>query len=109
MPISTEDQAPSTNQVPETVQWQAHRRRTSSKSEPAHKRKFKSLCVTSLSLADEGEGQVDAELEALRSPNAHKPVLKGVGKSDCEVRIVSIAECENEVSWESLGTGGDGG
>lgn len=37
-----------------------------------------------------------AELEA-QTPTAHKPTLKGVGKSDCEVKIVSISECESEI------------
>lgn len=37
-----------------------------------------------------------AELEA-QTPTAHKPTLKGVGKSDCEVKIVSISECETEI------------
>ena len=37
-----------------------------------------------------------AELEA-QTPTAHKPTLKGVGKSDCEVKIVSISESESEI------------
>lgn len=42
-----------------------------------------------------------AELEA-QTPTAHKPTLKGVGKSDCEVKIVSISECESEVPPEAF-------
>ena len=40
-----------------------------------------------------------AELEA-QTPTAHKPTLKGVGKSDCEVKIVSVSECESEIPPE---------
>jgi hypothetical protein len=29
---------------------------------------------------------------------AHVPTLKGLGKSDCEVKIISILECETVVS-----------
>ena len=39
-------------------------------------------------------GQVEAE--------AHKPTLKGVGKSDCEVKIVNIMDCETSVPISSL-------
>ena len=39
-------------------------------------------------------GQVEAE--------AHKPTLKGVGKSDCEVKIVNIMDCETSVPIASL-------
>lgn len=42
-----------------------------------------------------------AELEA-QTPTAHKPTLKGVGKSDCEVKIVSVSECENEIPPEAF-------
>ncbi len=42
-----------------------------------------------------------AELEA-QTPTAHKPTLKGVGKSDCEVKIVSIFECESEIPPEAF-------
>lgn len=42
-----------------------------------------------------------AELEA-QTPTAHKPTLKGVGKSDCEVKIVSISECESEIPAEAF-------
>lgn len=42
-----------------------------------------------------------AELEA-QTPTAHKPTLKGVGKSDCEVKIVSISECESEIPPEAF-------
>lgn len=42
-----------------------------------------------------------AEIEA-QTPTAHKPTLKGVGKSDCEVKIVSIFECENEIPPEAF-------
>ena len=42
-----------------------------------------------------------AELEA-QTPTAHKPTLKGVGKSDCEVKIVSVAECESEIPPEAF-------
>ena len=42
-----------------------------------------------------------AELEA-QTPTAHKPTLKGVGKSDCEVKIVSISECESEIPSEAF-------
>ena len=41
------------------------------------------------------------ELEA-QTPTAHKPTLKGVGKSDCEVKIVSISECESEIPPEAF-------
>ena len=41
------------------------------------------------------------ELEA-QTPTAHKPTLKGVGKSDCEVKIVSVFECENEIPPEAF-------
>jgi hypothetical protein len=33
---------------------------------------------------------------------SHVPTLKGVGKSDCEVKIVSILECENLVPIDAL-------
>ena len=42
-----------------------------------------------------------AELEA-QTPTAHKPTLKGVGKSDCEVKIVSVSECESEIPPEAF-------
>ena len=42
-----------------------------------------------------------AELE-VQTPTAHKPTLKGVGKSDCEVKIVSISECESEIPPEAF-------
>ena len=42
-----------------------------------------------------------AELEE-QTPTAHKPTLKGVGKSDCEVKIVSISECESEIPPEAF-------
>lgn len=42
-----------------------------------------------------------AELEA-QTPTAHQPTLKGVGKSDCEVKIVSTSECENEIPPEAF-------
>ena len=42
-----------------------------------------------------------ADLEA-QTPTAHKPTLKGVGKSDCEVKIVSISECESEIAPEAF-------
>ena len=42
-----------------------------------------------------------AELEA-QTPTAHKPTLKGVGKSDCEVKIVSISECESEIPLDAF-------
>lgn len=48
------------------------------------------------------EGVPDpAELEP-QTPTAHKPTLKGVGKSDCEVKIVSISECESEIPPEAF-------
>ena len=42
-----------------------------------------------------------AELEA-QTPTAHKPTLKGVGKSDCEVKIVSVSECESEIPLDAF-------
>jgi hypothetical protein len=33
---------------------------------------------------------------------SHVPTLKGVGKSDCEVKIVSILDCENLVPIDAL-------
>ena len=42
-----------------------------------------------------------AQLEA-QTPTAHKPMLKGVGKSDCEVKIVSVSECESEIPLEAF-------
>lgn len=39
---------------------------------------------------------------AAQTPTAHKPTLKGVGKSDCEVKIVSISECESEIPPEAF-------
>jgi hypothetical protein len=33
---------------------------------------------------------------------AHVPTLKGLGKSDCEVKIVSILECESRVPVDIL-------
>jgi hypothetical protein len=33
---------------------------------------------------------------------AHVPTLKALGKSDCEVKIISILECENLVPIEAL-------
>lgn len=33
---------------------------------------------------------------------AHVPTLKGLGKSDCEVKIVSILECESLVPVDAL-------
>ena len=42
-----------------------------------------------------------AELEA-QTPTAHKPTLKGIGKSDCEVKIVSVSECETEIPPEAF-------
>ena len=42
-----------------------------------------------------------ADFEA-QTPTAHKPTLKGVGKSDCEVKIVSIYECESEIPPEAF-------
>ncbi len=105
MPISTEDQILPTHQNPQTRQWQAHKRRTSSKFEPEANRKPSRLFLTK---EKNGGGHDSPHLDALRSPTVHKPTLKGVGKSDCEVRIVSIAECESEVAYESLGDGSNG-
>jgi hypothetical protein len=34
--------------------------------------------------------------------NAHVPTLKGLGKSDCEVKIVSVLECETLVPVDAL-------
>ena len=42
-----------------------------------------------------------AELEA-QTPTAHKPTLKGIGKSDCEVKIVGVSECESEIPPEAF-------
>lgn len=48
------------------------------------------------------ESSIDqAEFEA-QTPTAHIPTLKGVGKSDCEVKIVSILECESEIPPEAF-------
>jgi hypothetical protein len=33
---------------------------------------------------------------------AHVPTLKGLGKSDCEVKIVTILECESLVPVDAL-------
>ena len=41
------------------------------------------------------------ELEA-QTPTAHRPTLKGVGKSDCEVKIVSVSECESGIPPEAF-------
>ena len=43
--------------------------------------------------------QVELEVQ---TPTAHKPTLKGVGKSDCEVKIVSVSECESEIPPEAF-------
>ena len=43
--------------------------------------------------------QVELEVQ---TPTAHKPTLKGVGKSDCEVKIVSVSECESEIPSEAF-------
>ena len=48
-----------------------------------------------------GSSSDQIELEA-QTPTAHKPTLKGVGKSDCEVKIVSISECESEIPPEAF-------
>ena len=44
---------------------------------------------------------VQTELEA-QTPTAHKPTLKGIGKSDCEVKIVSVSECESDIPLDAF-------
>ncbi|KAJ3164516.1 hypothetical protein HK101_000429 [Irineochytrium annulatum] len=43
-----------------------------------------------------------------REAEAHRPELKGVGKSDCSVKIVSIAEAEKDVPLNILDDGTHG-
>ena len=43
---------------------------------------------------------IDAEP---KTPSAHIPTLKGVGKSDCQVRIVEIVECEHDIALGAFG------
>jgi hypothetical protein len=39
---------------------------------------------------------------AKEQAKAHIPTLKGLGKSECEVKIVSILECESLVPLDAL-------
>ena len=57
------------------------------------------LYIGSIPSYENNPGQ--AELEA-QTPTAHKPTLKGVGKSDCEVKIVSVSECESEIPTKAF-------
>ena len=71
---------------------------------PAHnkfplKRVPEPLHIESISQYDSRSDQ--SELEA-QTPTAHKPTLKGVGKSDCEVKIVSVSECESDIPLEAF-------
>ena len=99
MPVSTEALIPSLCRVPPAPQWQDHKRRASTKFEPEKARRPPPLFLASSNIVG---GEVSPDSNPLRSPVIHKPTLKGVGKSDCEVRIISIAESVSEVAWESL-------
>ena len=57
------------------------------------------LHIDSISPYEHGSDQAGLEVQ---TPTAHKPTLKGVGKSDCEVKIVSVSECENEIPPEAF-------
>ena len=53
------------------------------------------------SISQYGRRSDHTELEA-QTPTAHKPTLKGVGKSDCEVKIVSVSECECDIPLDAF-------
>ena len=57
------------------------------------------LQIGSIAPYESTSDQVELEVQ---TPTAHKPTLKGVGKSDCEVKIVSVAECESEIPFEAF-------
>ena len=48
------------------------------------------------------DGRHRSSSTAVEQAKAHVPTLKGVGKSDCEVKIVNILECESLVPVDAL-------